>query len=146
MKRILASLFLAFYATSLFAAAVMTPEAIKEASHQWEEALASRKTEKIVDLYEKDAFLYATFENMIDTQAGLIDYFKKLMQHPELKVVFNTQNIRLYGEAAVNSGLYTFSYTENGKTVTIPARYTFVYTHRPTGWFIVDHHSSVLPE
>src|SRR6516225_5537244 len=37
------------------------------------------------------------------------------------------QLIRVYGNTAVNSGYYTFSYTKDGETKSIPARYSFTY-------------------
>jgi hypothetical protein len=50
------------------------------------------------------------------------------------------------GDAAVASGLYTFSYRKDGQLVELPARYTFVYRKTPHGWAIIRHHSSALPE
>ena len=35
--------------------------------------------------------------------------------------------IRVYGDTAVNTGYYTFSYTKDGETKSIPARYSFTY-------------------
>jgi uncharacterized protein (TIGR02246 family) len=70
-----------------------------------------------------------------------------LTQKPDLQVVFNNQNVRVLDEnTATNSGLYTFSFTENGKTVEVPARYTFLYEKRGDRWMIVEHHSSIRPE
>ena len=58
---------------------------------------------------------------------------------------FGDQLIRVYGDMAINSGYYTFSYVKDGETKTIPARYSFVYVKGTTGWLIVDHHSSAMP-
>jgi hypothetical protein len=57
-----------------------------------------------------------------------------------------SEKIDLFGDAAVASGLYTFSYRMNGQLVELPARYTFVYRKTPHGWAIVHHHSSAPPE
>ena len=121
--------------------------AVSQAGENWANAIRNRDPNKIVALYDRHAFLYATFSNMIDTHAGLVNYFTKLVKHDNLNVKFNRQNIRLYGNnIAINSGLYAFSYTEKGQIVTVPGRYTFVYDKTPNGWMIVDHHSSVMPE
>lgn len=64
---------------------------------------------------------------------------------PGHKVSFVDQLIRVYGETAINTGYYTFSYVKDGETKTIPARYRFVYVKGDKGWLIVDHHSSAVP-
>jgi hypothetical protein len=51
----------------------------------------------------------------------------------------------VYGDTAVNTGYYTFSYTKDGETKSIPARYSFTYVKDGNDWKIVDHHSSAMP-
>lgn len=145
MKRISISLILFLY-TSLSFAAVSQEQAVMQAGQLWANAINTHNVQKITSLYDGHAFLYATFQNMINDQQGMNAYFNKLMTHQNLKVNFINEHIRLYGDTAINSGLYDFSYDENGKHIDVPARYTFVYTLTPNGWMIVDHHSSVLPE
>jgi hypothetical protein len=43
--------------------------------------------------------------------------------------------IRVYGDTAVNTGYYTFSYTKDGET----------YVKDGNDCKIVDHHSSAMP-
>jgi hypothetical protein len=64
---------------------------------------------------------------------------------PGHKVTFGDQLIRVYGNTAINTGYYTFSFTKDGEAKTIPARYSFVYLKRDGRWMIVDHHSSAMP-
>jgi hypothetical protein len=52
--------------------------------------------------------------------------------------------IRVYGNTAVNTGCCTFSYTTDGETKSIPARYSFTYVKDGNDWKIVDHHSSAV--
>lgn len=120
---------------------------IKHTAHQWANALASREPSQMIELYDNHFYLYATFENEISTQSALLAYFKKLMAKPDLHVQFERENIRIYDNIAINSGLYTFFYRDSsGKMVKVPARYTFVYKNSLSGWLIIDHHSSVLPK
>ena len=130
----------------VFTAYAQNAVPIAVATQTWAKALSSNDPKKISDLYAPGALLYATFQNQLDTPAAIQGYFTKLMKHPNLAVKFTKQNIRMFSEAAINSGLYTFSYTDHGKLVTVPARYTFVFAHEPNGWKIVEHHSSTLPE
>jgi hypothetical protein len=51
----------------------------------------------------------------------------------------------VYGDAAVNTGYYTFSYSKDGEVKTLPARYSFTYIKSVERWLIVDHHSSAMP-
>lgn len=145
INRLVFGILLVIASTMTFAANVSV-DSIKQLGANWEQAIASRNPSKITALYDKDALLYATFSNVVDSQAGIKQYFTKLTKHKDLKVIFTKQNIRVYGDAAINSGLYEFSYNEHGKTVKVPGRYTFVYHETPSGWVIIDHHSSVLPE
>lgn len=163
MKRLMAGLIIAFMsiatpvwadlATDLEKAEYIDNEflkdemdAVKRASVQWAKSLNAHDPIKVVAMYDEPFILYATFKSKIDTHEDLLKYFKALVEKKDLKVVFNEQNIRVHGPAAIDSGLYTFSYNDNGTIKEIPARFTFVYALTPNGWRIVDHHSSVLPD
>lgn len=121
-------------------------KSIEAITQQWASALSSNNPQEVANIYEPGAILYATFQNQLDTPDGIKGYFAKLMKHNDLAVKFTSKNIRMFGETALNSGLYTFSYMEKGKLIQIPARFTLVFTHSKEGWKIVEHHSSVLPE
>lgn len=121
-------------------------QAIKKAAASWAQAIASGNPDEIVKLYDKQALLYATFENFLNTPEQLRDYFVQLTKHKNLQVQFQNSDVRVFGDAALNSGLYTFTYEENGKTMSVPGRFTFVYYKTPKGWLIIDHHSSIMPE
>ena len=74
------------------------------------------------------------------------DYFAMAFRAlPYLEVTFGEQLIRVYGETAVNTGDYTFSYKKGGERETLPARYSFTFLRVGGEWMIVDHHSSAMP-
>ena len=78
--------------------------------------------------------------------AALKAYFVAAFQAlPKATVKFGDQLIRVYGDTAVNTGYYTFSFTKDGETKSIPARYSFTYVKDGNDWKIVDHHSSAVP-
>lgn len=114
----------------------------------WQNALASRKSQKIVQLYSNDAILLPTLSNkVINNQKERTDYFNALTKRKDLKVTPKQQYIKVYGNIATNTGLYDFSFKdEKNNTVVVPARYSFVYEKTKDGWIIVNHHSSKLPE
>jgi uncharacterized protein (TIGR02246 family) len=121
--------------------------AVEDLGQTWGTALASRDPQQITALYSPEAVLLATFVDELDTEPEILEYFKGLTQREGLNVQFEEQNIRVLDENTLsNSGLYTFSFVENGETVYVPARYTFLYEKQDDQWLIVEHHSSIRPE
>ena len=78
--------------------------------------------------------------------AAVRAYFVAAFQAlPKATVKFNNQVIRVYGDTAVNTGSYTFSFEKDGDKKSLPARYSFTYFKDGDNWTIVDHHSSTMP-
>ena len=128
--------------------ALVEPKAeVAEATLAWGKAIGEDDPEKVLPLYADDAVLWGTLSPTVraDRQA-LRDYFVTAFRVlPKLKVAFGDQLIRVYGNAAVNTGYYTFSYVKDGETKSLPARYSFTYVKNGDRWLIVDHHSSAMP-
>jgi uncharacterized protein (TIGR02246 family) len=125
------------------------PEAsdVEALGQTWGRTLASRNPQQISALYAPEAVLLATFTNELDTAPEILEYFTGLTKREGLNVRFDEQNIRILDEnTASNSGLYTFSFVQDGKTVEVPARYTFLYEKVGDQWLILEHHSSLRPE
>lgn len=122
-------------------------EEVAAAGREWQDAIDARDAGKVASLYDHEALLYATFQTRIDNPGDLLTYFEQLVKNNNLRVKFHRQDIRVFSDTcAINSGLYTFSYTEKEKKVSVPARYTFVYLKENGAWKIIEHHSSVNPE
>jgi hypothetical protein len=98
-------------------------------------------------LYATDAVLWGTLSPKLRSDpAQLRDYFVGAFKVlSSLKVAFGDHLIRVYGNTAVNTGYYTFSFVQNGENKTFPARYSFTYIKNGERWMIVDHHSSAMP-
>ena len=122
-------------------------EDVAAATAKWGETLAQNDPDKVVNLYAADAVLWGTLSPKVRAdRAALRDYFVGAFKVlPGLKVSFGEQLIRVYGNTAVNTGYYTFSYIKDGQQKTLPARYSFVFVKDGQNWMIVDHHSSVMP-
>lgn len=120
---------------------------VKAAFAEWRTALASGKAENIVKLYDTDAILLATLAaTPLTTQQARTEYFTTLMARPQLSATVDQEYITLLDEDdAMVNGIYTFRFEEAGKTVEIPARYSFVYEKENDRWMIVAHHSSTVP-
>jgi uncharacterized protein (TIGR02246 family) len=136
---------------SLFLAAVPAmaepKDEVAAAAKQWTTVFAENDPDRILSLYAKDGVLWGTLSSSVRSdpaalRAYFVDAFKAL---PDARVVFGDQLIRVYGNTAVNTGYYTFSYAKDGEAKSIPARYSFTYVKDGDRWMIVDHHSSAMP-
>lgn len=103
--------------------------------------------EKVVELYSQDAILLPTLSpDICDSQKMITKYFSRLLLFKNLQV--DTQELisRQYGDIAMNTGLYNFTYTEDGQTKKIRARFDFWYKKIDGKWKIIFHQSSILPD
>jgi len=119
--------------------------AISDQFVMWNQALQTGDPDKVVACYAADAILLPTLSAKVRHNHDEIrDYFVQfLSKKPNGRIT--EQNIRIYDNIAINSGLYTFSVTENGGQTDVAARFTFVYRKQENGWLIIEHHSSILP-
>jgi uncharacterized protein (TIGR02246 family) len=124
---------------------------VAAAMDMWRDYLAKGSSEdpgEILTLYAEDGVLWGTISSKRrDDPAAIRDYFVNAYKAlPNLTVTFEDPYIRVYGDTAVNTGYYTFSYEKEGATQTLPARYSFTLVKRDGDWQIVDHHSSAMPQ
>jgi uncharacterized protein (TIGR02246 family) len=124
---------------------------VTTAMNMWKDYLAKGTSEQpgeILSLYAEDGVLWGTLSSKRrDDPAAIRDYFVNAYKAlPELSVTFEDPHIRVYGDTAVNTGYYTFSYEKDGQAMTLPARYSFTLVERDGNWLIVDHHSSAMPQ
>jgi uncharacterized protein (TIGR02246 family) len=134
-------------AAALQPAAAGPQEDVAAATQKWATVFADNNPDTITPLYNKDAVLWGTLSPTVRSEPAAVKaYFVGAFQAlPKATVKFGDQLIRVYGDTAVNTGYYTFSYTKNGETKSIPARYSFTYVKDGNDWKIVDHHSSAVP-
>ena len=110
---------------------------------EWNDALQTGEPKNVAALYEANAILLSTMSNKVrHNRAEIEDYFVHfLAKGPQGQI--NESNVRTFGDVAINSGLYTFTF-KGGDSV--PARFSFVYRWNGQRWMIVEHHSSAMPE
>ena len=114
---------------------------------EWNAALATGNPEKVADLYAPDAVLLPTLSPQIrTTRAGIVDYFTHFLPSKPQAVITQEIITVLDRNDAINTGLYTFTLTQDGVLQQVHARYTFVYQRTNGAWLIVNHHSSLVPE
>jgi uncharacterized protein (TIGR02246 family) len=124
---------------------------VKAAIENWGKSVADgciSDPNKIANLYAKDGVLWGTLSPAIRSDpAGIQGYFKDACAKlPRLTVEFKDHLVRVYGDTAIDSGTYVFSFEKDGAKTDLPARYTFVLVKNGGQWQIVDHHSSAMPK
>lgn len=110
----------------------------------WNAALATLDPDQVTALYAEDAVLLPTVSNQVrHNPAEIRDYFVGFLQKSPQGVI-DESNIQLLSEThATNSGVYTFTF---GDDSTVTARFSYLYVASDTGWKILQHHSSAMPE
>jgi uncharacterized protein (TIGR02246 family) len=122
---------------------VATKKEIRKQFELWNKAIQTGDPKKVVRLYAADAILLPTLSDKVrHNRREIADYFKKfLKKKPSGKI--DEHNVRLFGDLAISSGVYTFTFEKPASTA--QARFTYVYKQRGKRWLIVEHHSSVMP-
>ena len=108
----------------------------------WAQTFGQNDPDNVLPLYATDGVLWGTLSPTVRAdRAAVRDYFVTAFKVlPGLKVTFGEQFIRIYGDAAVNTGSF-----KNGETKTLPARYSCTLVKDGESWILVDHHSSAMP-
>lgn len=123
----------------------MTQEDIQTLFDTWNAALQTGNPDVVTELYAEDAVLLPTVSNKVRHNHDEIrDYFVAFLARKPVGVI-DESNTRLLADGlASNSGVYTFTFGDDGSQVT--ARFTYVYRKTIEGWKIIEHHSSAMPE
>jgi len=110
---------------------------------QWNEALQTGDAKAVTALYAENATLLPTVSNRVrHNHEEIQDYFVHfLAKGPQGKLT--EQNIRIFDELAINSGVYAFTFADGSS---VEARFSYVYQLINGSWKIIEHHSSRMPE
>lgn len=110
---------------------------------QWNSALQTGDPKKVTALYETNAILLPTVSNQVrHNHEEIEDYFVNFLAKGP-KGTINESNVRTFGDLAINSGVYTFTFNDGAS---VQARFTYVYRWNGEDWKIIEHHSSAMPE
>ncbi|MFF4257484.1 SgcJ/EcaC family oxidoreductase [Streptomyces sp. NPDC001663] len=115
----------------------------------WNRALQTGDSDKVADLYAKNAVLLPTVSNKVRTdRAEIVDYFDHFLQNKPVGTKVKTIVNVLDSNSAIDTGIYEFTLTDHdtGKKSVVEARYTYTYEKIGGKWLIVNHHSSAMPE
>ena len=110
-------------------------------------ALESSDLAPISMLYESHARMWgASSDKLLVGQEEIKSYYHYFItEKKDFKLYFEQQDIRIFGEIAINTGTYSFSWENGKKRARKEARFTLVYRKIGRDWIIVEHHSSSRP-
>src|SRR5215831_11079325 len=93
-------------------------DAVAAATANWANVFAHNNPDAMLPLYAKDAVLWGTLSPTVRNDSAAIKaYFVGAFNVlPKATVKFGDQLIRVYGNTAINTGYYTFSYVKDGET------------------------------
>ncbi|PIE89853.1 MAG: DUF4440 domain-containing protein [Acidobacteria bacterium] len=116
---------------------------IKKLFDLWNQSLLTGNPKEVVKHYAPDAVLMPTLSNKVrTTHAAIEDYFVFFLAREPVGHI-DESHIQLFGDLAIHSGLYTFTFKDQTSS---QARFSFVYKKEGKSWLIVEHHSSLMPE
>ena len=119
-------------------------EAIDQCFDAWCEAVATGDPDRVLALYLPDATLLPTLSNRVrHNHAEIRDYFVHFLAKGPRCTLVEANQAECGPNHATNSGLYAFDFSDGSRA---EARFSYVYARGTEGWFIISHHSSVMPE
>jgi hypothetical protein len=114
---------------------------------KWARAVRSRSPENVLKLYHPEGSLWGTLaQEYRHGYDPIFDYFIRFLDKEDLQCEFKEGMSRIYNDFAFYSGSYEFSWNVAGKSIVLPARFSFVYKKENNDWLIMEHHSSLFPE
>lgn len=110
---------------------------------RWNESLRTGDPQQVADNYAEDAILLPTVSDRPRlTREDRVEYFEHFLQDRPFGKI-DQRRIYVACNAAVDAGLYTFTFERTGAVV--PARYSYSYKWDGKRWLITSHHSSAMP-
>jgi len=116
---------------------------IRQLERAWNQAEAKQEVTEISNLVA-DSLAYTDYDGTFMNKA---QYLKWVME-PEQKAdhLFDEgMSVKVYGNAAVVTGVYRETGTNKGKKYTIRSRYTDTWIRRNGTWQCVASHSTLIP-
>jgi len=113
-----------------------------EALNNWKRNFDSKNLSGIVNSYSPNGILVSTFGDILEGRAKIQEYFIGLFKKDNLMVTYlENPIVTKVDGSTMFTGIYEFSYTENGKKQSVKARYSFIVKDG----LIIKQHSSEVP-
>jgi len=116
---------------------------IRQLERAWNQAEANQQVKEVANLVD-DTLVYTDYDGSIMNKSE----YMKWVAAPEQKadhLYDDGMTVRVYGNAAVVTGIYRESGTNKGKHYTIRSRYTDTWIRRDGIWRCVATQSTLIP-
>jgi uncharacterized protein (TIGR02246 family) len=116
---------------------------------EWIKTYNTNDADRLSQLYDQNARLLATggSEKPIDGRDAIRAYFAPNFKRGPQSIVFDHDDTtNVFSDVGIETGYYHFNVNDaEGKSVSLPSRYTFIFAKKNGTWVIVHHHSSRVP-
>tara|TARA_R110002020_G_scaffold475935_1_gene714690 strand:- start:6108 stop:6473 length:366 start_codon:yes stop_codon:yes gene_type:complete len=109
---------------------------------EWANTIQKRNPALMVNFYSPKALLLATFESLLVGKQAIYGYFVEFLDKEDLQCEILENYTQKFEHVDICSGLYAFTFIENGEEQRVVARYTYCVNNKGK---ITTHHSSVNP-
>lgn len=122
-----------------------SPEEIASLFDRWNSALQSGNPDLVVARYAEQSILLPTVSGKARlTAPEKKDYFVHFMAKNPVGKIEHRQ-IQIGCNTAIDTGHYTFILNNGTTEQAVPARYSYAYQWTGDDWYIISHHSSMVP-
>lgn len=111
-------------------------------AEKWANSIRLKDPELQASYYDYNAILLPTFDVIEVGVDSIYWYFTQFLNKTDLQCGITMINTLMEGKIECSTGLYVFSFVEEGRVKEVEARFTFVSSNNK----IVSHHSSLKPK
>jgi ketosteroid isomerase-like protein len=116
---------------------------IKQLERAWNQAEAKQEVSEVSSLLA-DTLVYTDYDGSFMNKSEYMKWVVSPGQKAD-HIYDEGQNVKVYGDAAVVTGIYRETGTNKGKPYVIRSRFTDTWIKRDGVWLCVASHSTLIP-
>jgi ketosteroid isomerase-like protein len=116
---------------------------IKQLERAWNQAEAKQEVKEVSSLLA-DTLVYTDYDGSFMNKSEYMKWVVSPGQKAD-HIYDEGQNVKVYGDAAVVTGIYRETGTNKGKPYVVRSRFTDTWIKRDGVWLCVASHSTLIP-
>ncbi len=115
---------------------------------KWNDALQTKDSQEVAKCYLSQGELFGTVSGKIrQGREAIAEYFEHFLESDPSGEILESDIEVISEDAYLETGIYQFTLTKDGKKTVVKARFTYVWQKDDDGeWRILHHHSGVKGE